>query len=492
MSQAPAWATLDIGELDAVLARANAVLDEPDHEKLRLTVEAFIELVRLLDDKRMSIKRLRQMLFGARTEKTRDVLADERDDTSSPPASNDPKDKQRPRKGHGRRPADNYTGAQTRTIPHPTLQPGCCCPHCDKGKVYPHSEPGLMIRIVGQAPLGATRYELDKLRCNLCGDLFTAPAPEEVGEDKYDHSAVTMIAMLKYGSGFPFNRLAGVQDNLGIPVPASTQWDLVKRAATELAPVHDELIRQAAQGELLHNDDTPMRVLELMDPNTRREAFEDLSPQRSGVFTSAIVSINLQRTIALFFTGAQHAGENLTDVLTQRAGELDPPLQMCNALSRNLSPEFKTIIANCLAHGRRKFVELVTHFPDQSRFVLETLAEVYKNDALTKKDALFPEQRMIFHQLHSGPLMNDLHAWMKTQIDDKVVEPNSGLGQAIAYMTNHWNKLTLFLHVPGAPLDNNICNAARGISNGMPTAGLCRISGRRGGFRTEITPLQGG
>ncbi len=317
-----------------------------------------------------------------------------------------------------------------------------------------------MVRIVGQPPLGATRYELDKLRCNLCGDVFTAPAPEDAGPEKYDESAATMIAMLKYGSGFPFHRLEGMQHHLGIPVPASTQWDIVKRAATQLAPVHEELIRHGAQGELMHNDDTTMRVLELMDPDTRREAFADLSPERSGVFTSAIVSIHQQRTIALFFTGAKHAGENLEQMLTQRACELGPPIQMCDALSRNISPEFEAIVANCNTHGRRKFVELVPNFPDECRYVLETLREVYKNDALAKKDALTGEQRLVFHQTHSAPLMNELHAWMNQQTEDKRVEPNSGLGQAIAYMNNHWHKLTRFLQIPGAPLDNNVCERA--------------------------------
>ena len=458
MSEAPAWATLDIGELDALLARASNALDAQDHEQLRLTVAGFIELLRLLEDKRMTIQRLRQMLFGARTEKSRDVLAHERDDPSSTSASNvKSKGQKPPPKGHGRRPANDYTGATTLAITHPTLQPGHGCPHCEKGKVYPQREPAVMIRIVGQAPLGATRCELDKLRCHLCGEVFTAPPPEDVGNEKYDDSAAAMIAMLKYGSGFPFYRLEGMQHHLGIPVPASTQWDIVKRAAAQLVPVHEELIRHGAQGELMHNDDTTMRVLELMCPDTRREAFAELSPERSGVFTSAIVSNHEQHTIALFFTGAKHAGENLAQVLTQRASELAPPIQMCDALSRNVPCEFDTLLANCNAHGRRKFVELVPNFPNECRYVLETLRAVYKNDAIAKNNELTAEQRLVFHQTHSGPLMNDLHAWMNTQIDDKLVEPNSGLGQAIAYMSNHWLKLTLFLRVAGAPLDNNIC-----------------------------------
>ena len=67
------------------------------------------------------------------------------------------------------------------------------------------------------------------------------------------------------------------------------------------------------------------------------------------------------------------------------------------------------------------------------------------------------DQRLAFHQVHSGPKMNSLRTWLDTQFKDKLVEPNSGLGKAITYMIKHWKELTQFLKVPGAPLDNNIC-----------------------------------
>ena len=72
------------------------------------------------------------------------------------------------------------------------------------GKVYSQREPGVLVRIKGQAPIAATVYELEKLRCNLCGDVFTAAAPAEAGEEKYDETAASMIALLCYGSGFPW------------------------------------------------------------------------------------------------------------------------------------------------------------------------------------------------------------------------------------------------------------------------------------------------
>ena len=117
-------------------------------------------------------------------------------------------------------------------------------------------------------------------------------------------------------------------------------------------------------------------------------------------------------------------------------------------------------MANCLTHGRRGFTDVVSNFPDECRYVIETLAKIYKTDAKAKDQQMSIEERLKFHQLHSAPLMGKLKIWLNKQIDDKLVEPNSGLGQAITYMIKHWPELTRFLHVPGAPLDNNICEQA--------------------------------
>src|SRR5579864_6778009 len=161
------------------------------------------------------------------------------------------------------------------------------------------------------------------MNCSGCGQVFTAQEPEGVGPEKYDETAAAMIAQLKYGSGVPFNRLERMEELMGIPLPAATQWEVVAEAAELIKPAHDELIRQAAQGQVLHNDDTSMRVLRL-----EREP----SDQRTGVFTSGIVSTQEGRRIALYFTGRQHAGENLRDVLAHRAEALAAPVQMSDAL----------------------------------------------------------------------------------------------------------------------------------------------------------------
>jgi len=182
--------------------------------------------------------------------------------------------------------------------------------------------------------------------------------------------------------------------------------------------------------------------------------------ERTGVFTSGIVSTKEGRRIALFFTGRKHAGENLADVLRRRREELEAPIQMCDALSRNLPEDLKVILANCMAHSRRKFCDVVENFPEECRYVLETLGKVYKIDATAREQKLPPQERLRLHQAESGPLMQELHAWMTEQIDSKKVEENSGLGDAILYARKHWKKLTRFLEVPGAPLDNTIVERA--------------------------------
>jgi len=178
------------------------------------------------------------------------------------------------------------------------------------------------------------------------------------------------------------------------------------------------------------------------------------------VFTSGIVSTSQGRRIALFFTGRKHAGENLASVLRLRSAEAGPPIQMCDALSRNVPAQFETVLGNCLAHGRRRFVEVADLFPEECRHVLETLRDVYRNDELARDRGMTPADRLAFHQSESGPLMGELEGWLAEQFEQRKVEPNSGLGQAIKYMRKHWQKLTLFLRVPGAPLDSNAVERA--------------------------------
>ena len=117
-------------------------------------------------------------------------------------------------------------------------------------------------------------------------------------------------------------------------------------------------------------------------------------------------------------------------------------------------------MAHCLSHGRRRSVDLAPDFPTECPHVLESLGEVYQYEAQAKAHNLSPDARLRFHQEHRQKVMDELHQWMGPPLEQKRVEPNSGLGEAIQYRRNHWTALTLFLHKASAPLDKNLCERA--------------------------------
>lgn len=281
---------INMDEIKRILQRAKAALSEEEHRKLTAAVETLAFLTSELEDKRTTIRHLRKLLFGSSSEKIADVLDEDPpedpdaseeaepspsgeegnggkppEDSIAAPAGTPMKPPDAKRPGHGRNGAEKYVGAEQIEVPHESLKPGDPCPvsNCE-GRVYRLADPAVLVRIVGNPPLSGKVTRLERLRCNLCLTVFTAKAPEGVGEEKYDATAVSMMVILRYGTGLPLNRLETLQESLGIPLPASTQWDVAARNVSIFLPLFLELIRQAALGDVLYNDDTTMRILELM------------------------------------------------------------------------------------------------------------------------------------------------------------------------------------------------------------------------------------
>lgn len=469
----PELVTATQEELDELLTLAKTSFPDKQYKLLAGVVGTFVYVMLRLHNAKSSIKKLQRMIFGARTEHKRNVLgatvagadsaalAGDATALDGAPQSEPGGDAGlRERKpGHGRNAAQAYSGAPIVECEHTELESGDRCPNCEKGKVY-DSPPRTLVKVIGQAPLGATVYKLQRLRCRLCDAIFTAALPAGVASlPKYDASCASMIALLRYGSGLPHFRLEGLQASLYVPLPDATQWDIVSKAVAGPRAAFQELIRQAAQAPLLHNDDTPMKVLSLMTERAKAEA-DGVKPLAKAINTSGIVAVLDQHKVVLFFTGHDHAGKNMERVLAHRARELAPPMQMCDALASNIAGEFDSVLANCLTHARRQVADVAEQFPEDARHVIEVLAKVYKHDATSRDEALSPEQRLAFHQEHSQPLMQALHDWMTRQFEQRLVEPNSGLGGALRYLIKHWEPLTLFLRQAGAPLDNNVCERA--------------------------------
>ena len=207
MKRASEVIEVNFEELAKLRERASqGPLGEEDGERLDAAIQALRVLIERIGEKNTTICQLRALLAKPSTEKTSKVL-EQVGIKASPEDHPPPNAKGPPKPGHGRNGARAYGGARRIKIAHTSLRPGGRCPECLKGKVYEQKDPAVRIRVVGQAPIAATVYELERLRCNLCGEIFEAEAPEGVGEEKYDETARAMIALLKYGSGVPFYRL---------------------------------------------------------------------------------------------------------------------------------------------------------------------------------------------------------------------------------------------------------------------------------------------
>lgn len=446
---------------DIFTRAASGPLSEADITCLKSVVNTLAMVTSELEHSRSSVKRLQQMMFGMSTESLKNIrknlgLTDEkRSEANSGQGdceqNSEPTEKPK-RKGHGRRSASEYTGAKRERVTHTARKSGDPCECCGRGKLYPYNPANQFVRVVAIAPIQATVYEQEVLRCNQCGVRREAPLPEGVEPVKYDASVAAMVVTYRYGAGVPFARLETLCAGWGIPLPQTTQWMLVSQALSGVEPVYEALRGTAANAELFHQDDTGMRVLE---PDTLELPPGTKPGERTGLYTTGILAQVEGRKVALFMTGLKHAGENLSELLTRRQEWLAPPLQMCDGLAANLKGSMKTLVCNCLAHGRRQIVEVVRQFPDEALHILELLAEVYHNDDEARKQQLSKEARLSYHQTKSQPLMETLHTYMSGLLEQKQVEPNSTLGSALRYNLKHWSKMTQFLRVAGAPLDNS-------------------------------------
>jgi hypothetical protein len=472
-----------IEDVTGLLERVEKLIPKEDMEQLKGIVETLITLTRLIREKGSTIARLRRLMGFRSSEKTADILdkggagldqesststisdSDQSEQTEPDDTAGDTEASGRqgaPPKGHGRIPASAYTAAEHIFVPHGTLHVGCTCPSCARGKLYNLPDPPPVVRIFGQASLAAKCWDTEKLRCSGCGLVFTARLPPEARGPKYDESAVAMMALLRYDAGVAHNRLERIQSDLETPLPSSTQWDVVNKGSKVIKPVYLELLLQGACGSVIFSDDTYVRILELMGRRraAKLEAGELAAPDRTGLFTTVIVSRTGNGQIALYFSGRNHAGENLAELLDQRATDLPPPTHMCDGLNRNRPAEHEVNSGNCLGHARRHVVDQTESFPVESRYFLEHIREVFHNESICRAKALTDDERLQFHALESKPFMDHLHVWMEAQLEQKRVEPNSDMGRAINYMRKRWDKLTLFLRAPGAPLDNNTCERA--------------------------------
>ena len=470
MKKDPDHNSTDSAEIEALITRIErGQLRDGDAQLLARLLRLLLRLITLLQHKNASLSRLKRLLFGPRSDKRREANSspgtgaeaesDSESSTSTEQTSSDTSkgshSQRSSRKGgHGRMGTEAYTGARLVRCHDAELKHGAGCPHdgC-KGKLYDTKHPAIFIRLTGQPLVGATRYEQEVLRCSACQERFTAPLPAGVRPEKYDETCDVSLALAKYGAGLPWYRLARLQESFGVPLPESIQFERCEAVADAALPVFLYLRRLAADGEVIYSDDTRVKILSCLKEN--KELKEE---ERRGTHTSGIVIEIGGRKIALYANGRRHAGENLDELLKARSAELGRPIQMSDALAANWSGQEETVEAKCLAHARRKFIDIEQAFPTECVRVLDAIAKVYRVEAET--EGMSAQERLERHQVRSGPVMAELRQWIEKEFAEHRTEPNSSLGQAFRYVLRHWEGLTRFLTVAGVPIDNNIAERA--------------------------------
>lgn len=472
--------TTSPSEIEGLLKRVEeGRMEQADRELTARLLRLMLAMLKVMETKNLTISRLKKLLFGRRPKQGTESTTDQKsgadtETTGQAEESNQPIDspgesstgkqetaeqetaeqetaeKEKRKRGHGRNGADRYRVRGVVRCENPELQPGDNCPHqgC-KGRVYDTDDPWILIQLEGRPLIEATRYEQQVLRCSSCQARFAASLPDGVWPEKYDATADAAITVMKYGMGMPWNRLERLQELVGVPLPASTQFERCEAVAEAAHPVWLELERQAAGGEVIQGDDTGVKILACMKENQKIPDGE-----RKGLHTTGIGSLIGKHRVALYYSGRRHAGENLAELAGKRRPQLPTPIVMADAEFKNRTPGFDQIVAKCLQHGRRKFKEVEGEFPQECRRVIDDLRTVYRFDAQTRE--MTASQRLLHHQTNSKPILDELRKWIESQLDQHLVEPNSGLGTAMSYMLRHWDGLTCFLRVEGAPLDNNL------------------------------------
>ena len=447
-------------EVEALRARIEQrKIEEEDWDRVGGYLDLLLKLVQVLEYGRVRMRTLTRLLFGKRTEKDKNGTKDppkKPPSDSPPPAASgktaaggesgseappeNPADgEESKRKGHGRNPASAYENAEMKACPVCGQKAGDLCPLCGKGSLRPMADE-IVIRIKGSAPVTADQYNIERLRCDTCGEIFKGKLPEEAGEEKYHASAKVSVVMMKYGSGLPFYRMEKQQGYQHIPLPAGTQWGLVEEVADAVLPVYLEMRRQAARAELLFIDDTWSLVLEAGKKQ----------------FTTGVVARVENHWMTLYLTGADTAGKKVLELLmTERPAHLGPPLQMSDALSSNYPDTLRVIVLLCWVHCRRQFFEIKDFYAQECAPVLEAIRLIYKHEAEIQRLNLEDTARLNYHQQHSQPALEQMKQWLIQQQEQRLIEPNSPLGKAVEYLKTHWDGLMGFCRHVGAPLDNN-------------------------------------
>jgi hypothetical protein len=477
-------------------------------ETLIPLVKSYLFIVNLLASKKTKLKTLKRLIFGSTSEKkgrgepegnggapsagggstppsppSKDLSTEDQsknpEDKSDVPSpedkSKDPGDDPGKKKrigGGGKNGHDAYTGASEIHCPLcEGTRPGDICPECNNSKLY--SKPAVTsVRLIGSAPVEALKFIQERAGC-VCGAEFLAPAPVAYKDllhgPKYSASALSAMIHQKYDLGVPYGALAKLQQNVGIPLPATTQSNQIRDNIGPLISVFEVLERMGINMDLVGYDDTPIKILE---GRLKKDGSKSIIGYGS-VFVCS--NIDGQEKIVLYRLDWEHAGKYLMRLLALRDTDRSQLIGACDGALAYEKGQQKTMAVNCNSHSRRKFV---LHDPDEvdffCNFIIGRYKSVYKFEKECHALGMTALERRDYHAKHSTSPMEDIRKMCEfitsmpdslnlsklreeLQIPEYLIPsgPNSDLYKYAQYILKRWNALSAFTVVPGAPVDTN-------------------------------------
>lgn len=383
----------------------------------------------------------------------------------------DPRKPKRP--GHGRNGAKAFRNARDVFYTLAAGVIGAVCEVCGLGKMYRYREK-IIIRIVGQPLFAAELHHYEQARCRSCGRIVRAIGAacvhEGLGSDyvRYDWSACAMLLVMHYFGGLPFKRIDSLHQGWGVPMPDANQWELANASDDRLLPLYrayeQHAIRKATNFRL---DDTGSVVIALQKQiNAELAALRLLGEStrnvRTGINATGLYWETPDGPIILFYTGRHHAGEIVDQFLRHRPLSSPKLIKCTDGASKNFDHVHgdKLVESTCNAHALLKFRAIKDKYPAEYAKAGSVYKQVFDNDDQATTLGLTPVDRMLYHQKHSEPLMEELKAMCKGKIASKLVEPNSHLWEPLTFVLNQWDRLVRFCKVPGVPLDTNLVEQA--------------------------------
>ena len=488
--ETPEVETKTQAELDAIISSIhNTALPESTKAFVENCIRLACWFPSLLEKQHITMRKLREMIFGKKNKQKKskgngngnddgnsssgnegssnnNTSSNEDDSTGNAfgasdnkpnGVSNGPNNKDTKPKGknNGRNPHTVYRNAEIVWHRVAGIKPGSSCPKTLCTGKLSALPAGVIVVVDGQPVAKVTKHFVEKYRCGLCGYRIEATPPEALAGKKkvYTPELKSYLAMHKFFLAVPYHRMDSYQKMLNLPLPDSTQWNLIEALASSCYPIFNIFKILAANSKIIWNDDTVNRILDVMTENQKGEN------ARTGMYTTCIMAETEDgHKIALYLNGTQHSGENVEAVLKKRDKGKGPIIQMSDALAVNTPATIATIACYCLSHGFRKIEYLNDYFPLPCISIMKKLGKVFEIDAKTRD--MTDEERLAYHIQHSKPIMFALYEQILDLLSSKDVEPNGELAKALRYFQSNWVPLTRFLSIAGAPICNNIVERA--------------------------------